>query len=118
MMEISFMTDDKNVAKALWALDGIAVGQPKIVPVRGAQIVKTKTGTRVKAVSGSMPLYQQVAEVIMKSGEPTVGYKYVKDTLGKFGGAVSGAGYLIDKLCVQGVLKKQDRGVYRVLKQL
>jgi hypothetical protein len=56
--------EEKKLGKLLWALDGLAVGKPYPVPVRGAKV----HGSKIKAVSSGGTVPEMVKAYIVQNG--------------------------------------------------
>lgn len=57
MFEVRYLVNDNKLGRSLWALDGLAVGKPEVVPIRGAQIINGE----VREVEEAPPIEVQKA---------------------------------------------------------
>ncbi len=112
MFEVRIIVEDSKLHKALWALDGLIVGQPQLLPVRNA--VASKDKTRVKSAGkGNIP-EQLRAWIDGKGGGSAVTAAGISEFLLHHGIRKTSAGGYIDRLMKGGRIKRQERGVYEV----
>ncbi len=111
MFKISYMVDDRKLGKSLRALDGLAVGMPEVVPLRGAVEVDGEVREAVepapqkakrKKLNGKMGMPPKPFEetnggkaylFMRKKGFTKVGHAEITHALKAVGGATGSFGY-------------------------
>lgn len=112
MFDVRIMVEDKYLAKLLWALDVLKVGDMKVIPVRGA---KAKNGKVVSSTPlPGLTLTDQTAQLIAAEGLVAVTAKTIGEMLKRIGGKASSRTYVIKRLQLNGVLGKPKNRNYPV----
>ena len=115
MFEVRIMVEDSKLHKVLWALDGLIVGQPQMLPVRNA--VANKDKTKVKEMPhGSLASTLRTA---MTDGTFAghVSWTEVADLMESLGSARSSASGYIGHFEKEGLLKKISTGKYKIVRE-
>lgn len=117
MFEIRCIVEDKNLPKVMWALDGLVVGMPQTLPVRGAVAAKSKGRVKVKSDGKGVTIKDRVAQAILATGMTTI----TSDVMRRFtveAGGKPASSYTITYLLIKDkVLKKKGKGLHEILKQ-
>lgn len=118
MFELRIMVEDKNVPKVLWRLDGLVVGMPQIIPVRGA-VVKAKKVVSTQPVPGGS-LHAQVQFVLSDWPEPSINMKGLNEVMDKVGVGRNSRSYVLTNLRNNKVIKTLSGAgksqVFKILK--
>lgn len=116
MFDLQIMVEDKNLHKVMWALDGLIVGAPKILPVRGAKAQKSPYGlTTIKTSKPGTLLSRLTTRILTHQGPCS--YKSIVKYIEDEGGAPLGAGKMVQILMGRGVIKRISTGVYEATPQ-
>ncbi len=111
MFEVRIMCEDSKLHKVLWALDGLIVGMPQMLPVRNAVASKDKTQVREKVPGGAnviMRLYDRL------SGEFT--WKDAADIMEEIGAkSRSATSAYLSRLAADGKIVRIGVGMYKVV---
>lgn len=103
----------------LWALDGQIVGQPQLIPVRGATAVKGANGSsKVKAHPREGKSLIDRIEAAVRDGYDSLTHKQAGELVVSLGGTKEGTSTQIKTLIKRGVLSdppgRQKGGSYTV----
>jgi hypothetical protein len=117
MFEIRCLVEDKNLSKIMWALDGLVVGMPQTLPVRGAVAVKSKGQTKVKSDGKGGTIKERVSQAIYDTGMPTITSEVIRRFTVEAGGQPQSAYTTIYQLIKEKTLKRKSKGHFEVLPQ-
>lgn len=114
MFEIRCFVEDKKLPTVMWALDGLVVGMPQTLPVRGAVAAKAKGSSTVRQV-GEGSLQGRFEKAVQENGRDEFTTKELKDMIVTLGGNANSGSTLIYVLTQRKVLKKMGQGHYKRL---
>lgn len=117
MFKIEIMVEDKNLPKVMWALDGLVVGMPQTLPVRGAVAVKAKGQTKIKPDGNGSTIKERVTKAIYDTGLTAITSAIIRRFTVEAGGKPQSAYTVTYLLTKDKVLKKVEKGHFQVLKQ-
>lgn len=112
LFSIEFITKDTRLARALLALEGIALGKPEITPITGAKY----SGGKVRAngqARGEITM-KVLASVSRHKGPVTLAN--LRGFVTQAGGSAGGTRSLADRLVRLGKLKQLPSGSYTIKK--
>jgi len=113
MFEVRIMVEDSKLHKVLWALDGMIVGQPQLLPVRNAVPSKDKKQVKEKLPGGAsitMRLWDRL-------GTPgtTFDWEAAADIVKSFGANRSGTSAYLSRLLKEKKIIREGKGLYKVV---
>lgn len=115
MFEVKIMVDDKKLTKLLWALDGLIAGQPQLLPVRGAKVVRSSTGeTKVKQKYDGSIRRGFIESLVRAHIEDPISHTELRELMVAAGGLPNSTSSVVALLHKSGVLKRVGRGRYTV----
>jgi hypothetical protein len=106
VFELKILCEDNKLAKLLWSLDGVIVGEPMIRPIRGA----AKVGNQVQATLPEGNLIERVMHLIRAHSHTSLTPEDIKDLVVKGGGKALSSHYVIKSLRDAGFLGKKEKG--------
>lgn len=112
MFDVRIMVEDKYLAKLLWALDMLKVGDMKVIPVRGAKAKNGKVVSSAPIQGGT--LMDKIAIMIASECPVGVSSKTIGEMLERVGSKASNRTYIIKRLRLSGVLGKPKDHIYPV----
>lgn len=117
MFAWKIMIQDKDLAKVMWALDGLIVQADPPVPVRGAEVQTTSTGVKkVKATYGNGTIIDRVIAELAGRRSQNISYAEMTNISLTAGSKTrASTGNLIDGLMKRGFLKRLEHGQYVIL---
>lgn len=120
MFDLKVMVEEKNLAKILWALDGLIVGMPSILPVRAAKVFKKKVVSTHPLKGAS--LLSQVEFALFNWETDTIEWEDFKALMLKLGVAKDSKGYIVHGLKDRKIIKAAPGSLwrtptYKILKQ-
>jgi hypothetical protein len=108
MFEVRIMVEDSKLHKVLWALDGMIVGMPQMLPVRNAVPSKDKKQVKEKSHGGlTMEFYNGL------EGDFT--WVDAASVMEKIGGARASTSSYLTRLMAAGKIARTGIGKYKVL---
>jgi hypothetical protein len=116
MFRIECFVQDRNVAPALRALVGLAIGKPEATPVENAE----ETNGKIKAVSDGKLVHRFVAW-LHNNKASAIRPKEIQDWLQKQGMSKLSGSYVSKNAVAMGVLRPEGRSsrrVYRIVRAL
>ena len=111
MFKIECLVEDKKLPKAAWALDGLVMDL-KILPVRGAKVVKEKGSTTVRQV-GAGTNQGRFEQAVRDDERKEFTTKELKELVTRTGGNINSASTLIYVLTQRKILKTAGKGHYK-----
>jgi hypothetical protein len=112
MFQVKIYVDDKKLPNLLWALDGIALGMPEIIPVRNAKAKGQKVIS--SDPKQGMTLADKAAVYILGLGKSEVTSSDLLDALAKAGGRIGSRGHVVERLKAVGLLNSAGRSKWTV----
>jgi hypothetical protein len=116
MFEVRVYCEDSKLQKVMWALDGIVVGMPQVIPVRGAKATPNKK--KVMSIhTGGTNVSRFTQAVWALDGDETTAKELVP--LGEEVGAKSkgSVASMIASAVDQGLLKRIEKGRYQIIRK-
>ncbi len=114
MFEVRIMVEDSKLHKALWALDGLIVGQPQLLPVRNAVASKDKNQVKEKGKAPHGSLISTLRTAITDGSIKPITWKGIADLMETLGSTRPAASGYIKRFEGEGLLKKVSKGTYIV----
>lgn len=117
MFEIRAFVEDNKLSKVMWALDGLVVGIPQTIPVRGAKASHDKKKVVATTARSGESITAQMTNAVLNHPNDQILTKELV-AIGMKAGAKSrpSAGSLIASIVQAGHLKPIEKGRYKILK--
>lgn len=117
MFEVRIMCEDSKLHKVLWALDGLIVGMPQMLPVRNAVASKDKTQVKEKE-PGASSIMSKLREAVTDGSADTITWVEIANLAVRLGAKNrTSTSAHISRLEKEGILKKVSRGTYKVVSE-
>jgi hypothetical protein len=113
VFEVKVFCEDKKLDKLMWALDGLVVGLPQIIPVRGAKAFR---GQVREVDPDGLSREDRIAQHIQQKGYTNITAQEISEIAQSYGTKPKSSYTMGARLAVKGVLKRTSKGKYRVLK--
>jgi len=113
VFEIRVMVEDSKLHKVLWALDGLIVGMPQMLPVRNAVASKDKTKVKEKLPHGAS-LITRLYDQLGGSGA-SFNWPETANIMEKLGASSESTGAYLTLLVKKGKIIRIAKGSYKVV---
>jgi hypothetical protein len=113
MFEVRIIVEDSKLHKALWALDGLIVGQPQLLPVRNAVASKDKKQVKEKTPSKGGKQVELHSKLLSR-GETNFSWEDAANIIESLGMSRTTTSAYLTRLIAEGKIKRVDKGKYEV----
>ena len=114
MFEVRVMCEDSKLHKVLWALDGLIVGMPQMLPVRNAVASKDKTKVKEKYPHGGGVMMKLWHE--LQKGWPGTPFTWEEaaEIITPINGSRTSTSSYLNRLVKAGKISRVAKGKYKI----